>query len=88
MIDSSVLLIKQYVTGSTGRDTSNTVAKTKVGIKEVSDSDLTSDDSGEEFLGTVNADTVSTNRPWTAVVQHNKRTQEFKVETGQCYYDS
>lgn len=55
-----------------------------MGIKEVKqdgDSDLTSD-SGEEFLGTVNADTVSTSKPWTAVVQLNKRALEFKVDTG------
>lgn len=55
-----------------------------MGIKEVNqdgDSDLTSD-SGEEFLGTVNADTVSSSKPWTAVVQLNKRALEFKVDTG------
>ena len=58
--------------------------KTKVGIKEVKqdgDSDLTSD-SGDEFLGTVNADTVSASKPWTAVLQLNKRALEFKVDTG------
>ena len=58
--------------------------KTKVGIKEVNqdgDSDLTSD-SGEEFLGRVNTDTVSSSKPWTAVVQLNKRALEFKVDTG------
>ena len=37
------------------------------------DSDLTGD-SGDEFLGTVNADTVSANKPWTAVLQLNNRT--------------
>ena len=58
--------------------------KTKVIIKEVKkegDSDLTSD-SGEEFLGTVNADAVSTSKPWTAILQLNNRALEFKVDTG------
>ena len=59
--------------------------KTKVpGVEEIEqegDSHLTSD-SGEEFLGTVNADAVSTSKPWTAMVQLNKRTLEFKVDTG------
>ena len=36
----------------------------------------------EEFLGTVNADTVSSSKLWTAVVQLNKRALEFKVDTG------
>ena len=58
--------------------------KTKGGINEVKqdgDSDLTGD-SGEEFLGTINADTVSTNKPWIAVLQLNNRMIEFKVDTG------
>ena len=58
--------------------------KTKGGtnkVKQDGDSDLTGD-SGDEFLGTVNADTVSTNKPWTAVLQLNNRTIEFKVDTG------
>ena len=54
--------------------------KTKVGIKEVKQDCDTSD--SEEFLGTVNADTVSTNKPWMAVVQLNNRALEFKVDTG------
>ena len=58
--------------------------KTKGGINKVKqdgDSDLTGD-SGEEFLGTVNTDTVSTNKPWTVLLQLNNRSIEFKVDTG------
>ena len=58
--------------------------KTKVGIKEVvqeGDSDLTGD-SGEEFLGTVTANTVSTSKPWITELQLNNRALEFKVDTG------
>ena len=58
--------------------------KTKVGIKEIKqegDSDLTSDNEGE-FLGTVDADTVNTSKPWTVVLQLNNRALEFKVDTG------
>ena len=58
--------------------------KTKGGINEVKqDGDIgLTGDSGDEFLGTVNADTVSANKPWTAVLQLNNRTIEFKVDTG------
>ena len=58
--------------------------KSKGGIREVRQedgSDLTSD-GGDEFLGTVNADTVSTSKPWTAVVRLNEQDLEFKIDTG------
>ena len=58
--------------------------KTKVGIKEIKqegDSDFTSGNEGE-FLGTVDADTVNTSKPWTVVLQLNNRALEFKVDTG------
>ena len=55
-----------------------------MGIKEIEqegDSDLTSDNEGE-FLGTVDADTVNTSKPWTVVLQLNNQALEFKVDTG------
>ena len=45
------------------------------------DGDHTSE-SGEDYLGTINADAESTNKPWKAVLQLNKRALEFKVDTG------
>ena len=51
-----------------------------MGVKEVKQDCDTSD--SEEFLGTVNADTASTNKPWMVVVQLNNRALEFKVDTG------
>ena len=65
-----------HATGATRR-TLQTLLQTKVGIKVImqdGDSDLIGA-SGEEYLGTVNANTVhvSTNKPWTV---------EFKVDTG------
>ena len=55
--------------------------KSKGGIREVrqEDSNDLISDSGDEFLGTVNADTVNTSKPWTAVVRLNERDLEFKL---------
>ena len=58
--------------------------KSKGGIREVrqeDSNDLTSD-IGDEFLGTVNADTVSIRKPWIAVVRLNERDLDFKIDTG------
>ena len=41
----------------------------------------------EEFLGTVNTDTVSTNKPWMAVVLLKNRGLVFKVDTARHYCD-
>ena len=78
MADSKAQLIKLHATSA------KHCCKTKGGTNEVKqdgDSDLIGD-SREEFLGTVNTDTVSTNKSWTAVLQLNNRAIEFKVDTG------
>ena len=41
------------------------------------------DDSGDEaFLGTIGVNGVATNTPWSVKLLLNRRTQEFKVDTG------
>ena len=53
--------------------------KTKESIKQV----VVQDDSSDEaFLETIGVNGVATNTPWSVKLLLNKRTQEFKVDTG------
>ena len=66
----------------TRRDTSRPAAKPRWALKRSSKREIDhTSDSKEEYLGTVKADTVSTSKPWTVVLQLNDRVLEFKVDT-------